>query len=116
MAKQNQIKELTKLNGENLENCFNVYQETDGMYYYNLLQTIVFPPNLPENFFTLYNVSHGDTWPLISFKNYNTPNLWWIILFANNIHDATKIAKPGTTLSIPKIEVVKEVLAEINKN
>ena len=115
MAKQNQVEELTKLNTENYENCFNVYQEEDGLYYYNILQTVVFPSNLPQSFFAAYNVSHGDTWPLISFKNYNTPNLWWIILIANKIQNATIIPKPGTTLAVPKIEVVKEILAEINK-
>ena len=50
--KQNQIDELSKLEPENMENMFNVYQEKDGMYYYNLLRTIEFPDNLP---ITLFN-------------------------------------------------------------
>ena len=35
--KQNQIEELKKLNVENMENIFNVYQEQDGMYFYTLV-------------------------------------------------------------------------------
>ena len=91
--KQNEIADLTPLNTENLEKIFNVYQDPTGHYFYNLLQTIVFPTDLPESLFQTYSVKHGDTWPFISYKAYNTPNLWWLILLANDIHDATKIAK-----------------------
>ena len=113
--KQNQISNLPTLEAENLENIFNVYQDDNGAYFYNLLQTVVFPQNLPLNLFTTYVTGYGDTWPLISFKFYNTPNLWWVILLANNILDATKIMPPGSPIGIPKIEVVKEILSQIGK-
>lgn len=111
--KQNQIEELPKLNSENLESIFNVYQEQNGMYFYNLLQTIHFPYNLPANLFTSYNIKQGDTWPYISYKAYKTPNLWWIILLANNIQDPTIKLKPGVTIALPVQSVVKEVLSQI---
>lgn len=114
--KQNSIKELTKLNPENYENIFNVYQETQGsMHYYNLLQTVVFPKNLPIGMFESYTISQGDTWPFISYKVYDTPNLWWIILLANEIYNPTKMPDPGEFLSIPSINVVKEILSQIKK-
>jgi len=37
--KQNQIDSLPLLNSTNYENIFNVYQDEDSRYYYNLLQT-----------------------------------------------------------------------------
>ena len=111
--KQNSTKGLKKLQPENYENIFNVYQETTGMHYYNLIQTIVFPTNLPKGFFDTYEISHGDSWPFISYKMFNTPNLWWVILLANQIHDPTTIPVPGTTLLIPKTEIVKEILSQI---
>lgn len=113
--KQNQIKDLPKLDIENLENMFNVYQDQDGMYFYNLLQTIVFPQNLPLSLFTSYVISYGDSWPFVSHKTLNTPNLWWVILLANNILDPTKLPENGTTIKIPRIEVVKEILSQIGK-
>ena len=113
--KQNEIKDLPKLDQEHFENMFNVYQNEDGTYYYNLLQTIVFPSNLPANLFTTYNIRQGDTWPFISHKVYNTPNLWWIILLANGIMDPTAKLVPGNKLFIPVSIVVKEILSQIER-
>jgi hypothetical protein len=113
--KQNQINDLPKLDTENLENMFNVYQDENGMYFYNLLQTIVFPQNLPLNLFTNYVTSYGDTWPFVSYKTLKSPNLWWVILLANNINDPTKFPENGTTLKIPRIEVVQQILSQISK-
>lgn len=110
---QNKISDLPKLSLEVMENIFNVYQDVDGKYFYNLLQTVVFPQNLPSSMFTLYNAQRGDTWPLISYKQYKTPNLWWIILLANNIFDATKIPKPGFQLRIPAFPLVQEIVNQI---
>lgn len=111
--KQNQIEGLPKLDSENLENIFNVYKDKDGMYFYNLLQTVNLPFNLPPNLFTSYTIKHGDTWPYISFKAYKSPNLWWLILMANNIQDPTIKLIPGVTIALPIASVVTEVLAQI---
>ena len=113
--KQNAIKELPKLDTENLENVFNVYQEENGLYYYNLLQTIIFPKDLPKALFSSYTISYGDTWPYISFKVFQTPNLWWLILLANGIDNPLFPLIPGTELKIPVIEVVRQVLSEIQR-
>lgn len=114
--KQNQIKDLFRLDGELMENIFNVYQEPNGLYYYNLLQTIVFPQNLPPSFFDSYTTQHNDTWPLISFKVYRTPNLWWLLLLANNLQNPTKKINVGTKLLIPTPNTVKIILNQINQN
>jgi hypothetical protein len=113
--KQNDINELSKLDTENLENIFNVYREENGMYFYNLLQTVVFPQKLPSTLFKRYTICYGDTWPFISFKMFNTPNLWWLILLANNIMDPTQLPKNGTSIKIPINTVVKEVLMQLRK-
>lgn len=113
--KQNQITDLPKLDIENLENIFNVYQDDNGLYYYNLLQTIEFPQNLPINFFDMYTITYGDTWAGISYKMFDTPNLWWVILLANNIINPIKFPSLGTNIKIPKMQVVKEILSQIRK-
>ena len=114
--KQNQIKDLQKLNPENLENIFNVYQLQDGKYFYNLLQTVVFPSDLPPSLFTSYTTTYGDSWPYISYKVYKNPNLWWIILMANNIQDPTILPKPGVNIAIPINDVVKEITSQIRRS
>jgi LysM repeat protein len=114
--RQNEITDLPVLRTENYENLFNVYQdEKDKMYYYNLLQTIAFPDGLPITLFTKYDVVPGDTWPYISYKVYGSPNLWWPIMYANKILDPTKNPVPGTTVTIPKPQVVNEMLSQIGR-
>lgn len=113
--KQNEIKDLEKLNSENYENIFNVYKDFDGMYFYNLLQTVHFPQDLPISLFTKYNIRQEDTWPLISFKAFKTPNMWWLILLANGIHNPTTPLVPGEVVKIPKAEIVRQVLSQIKK-
>jgi hypothetical protein len=114
MRKQNQIEDLPKLDAENLENIFNVYVDENGMYYYNLLQTISFPDNLPLNLFSSYTIKYGDTWPFISFKTLNSPNLWWVILLANKIQNPIILPSPGTVIKIPLVQVVREILSQLN--
>jgi nucleoid-associated protein YgaU len=112
--KQNSITDLPNLRSENYENIFNVYTDTDGHYYYNLLQTITLPDNLPDGYFNSYNILHGDTWPYISYKVYNTPNMWWLILQVNNISDPTQQPTPGAQIKILQMSVVKDILAQIS--
>jgi len=114
--KQNQIKDLPNLTNEHYENIFNVYLNQDGLYYYNLLQTVIFPQNLPANLFNTYIIKPEDTWPLISYKTLKTPNLWWIIMLANDIRNPILQPKSGTTLLIPIQEIIKEVLFQVANN
>lgn len=116
--RQNEIKELPFLRSENYENLFNVYQEPEEnnkMYYYNLLQTIAFPDDLPETLFDTYDIMPGDSWPLIAYKVYGSPNIWWVIMFANKILNPTKTPIPGTSVRILKPQGVQEILTQIGK-
>jgi hypothetical protein len=110
---QNKIKELPKLNIDNLENIFQVYTDNNNRYYYNLLQTVNIPQNLPPGYFDIYIVKYNDTWPLVSYNVYETPNLWWIIVSVNNISNPTIQPIQGTTLKVLKPSLVRNVLTEI---
>jgi hypothetical protein len=110
---QNNIKDLPRLKRSNYENIFNVYTDENNRYFYNILQTVVVPQNLPDGFYEEYNVTHGDTWPFISYKVYNNPNIWWIIVDTNNIINPTQLPEPGSTLKILKMEYVKLILNKI---
>jgi len=111
--KQNSILDLPKLKNDNYENIFNIYNDEDGRYYYNLLQTIAFPQNLPDGYFDKYDIVYGDTWPYISYKVYKTTNAWWVILLANNIKNPIDSLTPGTSIKIPKLPVVKLIVSQI---
>jgi hypothetical protein len=111
---QNSIPSLPYLDNENYENIFDVKTDENGFYYYNLLQSVNLPSNLPKGLFANYQIVYGDTWPFISYKNYGTPNLWWIILSVNNILDPTQIPEPGTNINILGTDYVKEVISQIS--
>lgn len=112
--KQNEIFNLNKLLNENFENIFNVYTDESERYYYNILQNIALPDNLPDGYFTTYHTTYDDTWPYISYKLYETPNLWWIILPFNSVSDATQPIVPGTSIKALKVPFVKNVLNQIS--
>jgi hypothetical protein len=110
---QNNISELPVLPNESFENIFNVYQDENKKYYYNLLQTIQFPANLPSALFDNYLVQYGDTWPTISYKAYGDIKLWWVVALANNIINPIEGLTPNKPLKIPKPGVVEEILTQI---
>jgi hypothetical protein len=112
--KQNDIKDLPNLDIENYENIFNVYQDENDVYFYNLLNKIVFPDNLPVSYFIQYVTNQGDTYPYISYKTLGSPNLWWVIALANNIDNPTALPEPGTVLRVPSIGVVQTILEQIS--
>lgn len=111
---QNEISELRKLKDERYENIFQIYQDENSRYYYNLLETINFPDNLPEGFFNDYVIQPGDTLPFISFKLFNTIHVWWVICLANKINDPTKELIPGEVLRVPLINIVREIIRQVN--
>jgi nucleoid-associated protein YgaU len=111
---QNEISELPRLKDERYENIFQVHQDEDDKYYYNLLETINFPDNLPGGYFSSYTVAPGDTLPYISFKLFKTIHVWWIICLANKINNPMAQLSPGTTLKVPSMGVIQEIVRQIN--
>ena len=112
---QNNVNTLPNLTQDRYENIFNVYNDDNGYYYYNLLQSVVLPQNLPESFFISYTTVPGDTLPFISYKLFNTINLWWIICIANNITNPIDPIDSGLLLKIPNTNIVREILKQINR-
>lgn len=110
---QNSISDLPRLRKENYENIFNVYTDEEDRYFYNLLQTVVIPSNLPENFYDNYVITYGDTWPFISYKIYNTPNLWWLITSVNNIDNPTIQPEISTQIKVLKTRYASLILSQI---
>lgn len=111
---QNEIIDLPKLTEERYENIFKIYQDEDNRYYYNLLETINFPENLPDAFFTSYIVQPGDTFPYISYKLFNTTYGWWFIALANQIINPLQPLEIGSVLKIPTINVIREIIRQVN--
>jgi hypothetical protein len=116
MNKQNDIADLPSLESARLENLFKIYQDSDGRYFYNLLNTVSVDQDILPSFFTLHYPVKGDSYTGLSYRYYNTIDLWWIICAANNINDPTKMPIHYSPLRILNKNVVVALLTQINNS
>jgi hypothetical protein len=98
------------------ENFFKVYQDSDtGNFFYNILKNVsVFPAN-DKSIEDEYIVKPDDTWVYISYKQYNTIDLWWLVMEYNRINNPTIFPEVGTTLKLLKSGYVYSVISELNR-
>ena len=103
------------ITAENYENVFNIYNDENAFYYYDLLRKVDFPTELDPNTYDLYEAKPDDFYPLISYKAYNNIKLWWVICATNQIDNPLSAPEVGTILKIIKPYYVQSVLAKISE-
>lgn len=108
--KQSQILELPHLLPSSYENIFNVYRDSNNMYYYNLLETVLVP-ELPPGYFNTYTIQPKDTWANISYYVYKTTVLWWLILHVNKITNPLSPLNVGQSINILKPEYIPNIIS-----
>jgi hypothetical protein len=114
MTKQNQLTDVSySLSPQQYENIFNVYSDSDVGYFYNLLKTVNFPSDISSDVYDIYVIEPKDTWPLISWKMYNSIFLWWVICSVNNIINPLNMPTPGTEIKIVKTRYLQTILNNI---
>lgn len=112
--KQNDISELPYLDTFRYENLFNVYQNNNNQYFYNILSKINFPADMDETFYTIYTVpSDQVSYTFISDKFYGTITLWWLICAVNNIQNPVQFPKAGSSLKILLPSVARNVIQQL---
>ena len=109
--KRKDIKELGEISRYNLDNIFDVHKDENGIYFYNLYNSVYFDDNISTSLYTEHIFSEGDTWTTLSYKYYKTVELYWIILAANNIQNPLNLPDSGTKLKILKDFVVSDILS-----
>jgi len=115
--KQNDIADLPQLESFRYENLFNVYQNNNDQYFYNILSKVNFPTNLDSTYFDTYVIPNRNMpYTLISYKLYGTILLWWLICSANNITNPVFYLEPGTKIKVLKPDLVSAVVRLINNN
>lgn len=100
------------------ENIFRVYstENTDqgNFLYYNLLNSVYLPETLsPTTYYTI-TLNRRLPWTAISYNEYRTIELWWLIALTNKVFNPISYPAPGTTLNIIKPELVKTVINDIS--
>ena len=106
----NNVEELGNLQPSSYEAIFNMYKDEGEFFAYNILRTVKFPEDLDNEFFYYYQVIGNDTWCRLSFNQYGTIQLWWLICLINKIMNPVKFPKPGTVLKILRPIYVSEVI------
>lgn len=112
--KQTDISDLPLLASTRLERLFNIHKDSNGVYFYNLLNTINFSEDMSPDIYENYTVQGGDTYAYISYKKYKTIDLWWLICTFNNIQNSTIMPQPGTQLKILNKDLINNILNAIN--
>jgi len=108
---QNDIDDLESLSKYRYENIFKIYQDPNTYYYYNILKNINIPDNIDPSYYTLENVNFNVPLTIISYKYYQTIELWWLILIVNKI---TNPFISGTRqIKIIKSEYINEIINTI---
>ena len=97
--------------------AFDVVKKGEKSYF-NLCKNINFKNlnYLSSELFTIYEILENDTWPGISYKVYNTIDLWWLICKFNNVKNPFKELTVGKILRIPSEELVDIILETIKNN
>ena len=101
-----------------LANIFNVYEDddiNDDTMYYNINRSIMFTEldKSDNDEFYYYTIGDMETWNLISYKEYGTTRLWWIICKLNGINDPTVEPKVGNILRMVSIDKINSILTSI---
>lgn len=113
--KQNEIRDsqVRLLGTYNYENLFNVYQDEEGRYFYNLLQNISFPTSLDRTIYSTVRANPGELLPQLSFRVYNVVNLWWLIAGVNDIYNPLEPLDPDVRLKIIDASYIESILNTI---
>ena len=110
---QNEITELATLSRNLYENIFKVNLiEDNNVYFYNLLNKVIFPDNISDEFTDEITLMSDKPWTMLSFQLYGTINLWWAVYLLNKPDYIFK-AQANNTYKFIKSKYITSVLNKI---
>lgn len=113
---QTQIPDLPVLSRFRYERIFRLYKTDKNQYYYNLLAGITAPADLDDTKFYNMTVRQKQPWVMISFKAYQTIELWWLLCLINGVENPLVMPKSGTVIKILKPEFLPQIFKEIDNS
>jgi hypothetical protein len=112
---QTDIQSLPSLNEYQYENFLRLYLTENNQYYYNLQSFILyFLDELDPLTYYEIQISNSIPWTSISYNEYRTVDLWWLIVLVNKIYNPLKFPEAGSKLKILYPEYVRGVITRIN--
>jgi hypothetical protein len=113
---QNDIPDLFPLDSTRYENIFKLYKDPNSIYFYNILNNIIVPDNIDQQFYYIIKLNRKIPWTTISYEQYGTIDLWWFICLVNKINNPIKFVEPGAELKVIRKNYLATVLNIIQKN
>lgn len=111
---QSDIQSLPALSEYQYENFFKLYLSENNQYYYNLQSfSIYFLDELDPLTYYEIRINNSIPWTSISYNEYRTIDLWWLIALVNKVYNPLKFPEAGSKLKILYPEYVKSVLTRI---
>ena len=118
---QNGLASLEDLNDFSYENIFSVYLESTNTgsesnpthFAYNILKAVKMPPDIDPDSFVYVEVVGKIAWTQLSFLEYGTIRLWWLICITNGILNPVKLPEPGSVIKVIKPTHVKTIISMI---
>lgn len=115
---QNQIEDLPDIDTDRYENIFNVYKidkdDETSYYYFNILKKITIDTdNIDPGVFKYVKITKPIPWTTLSYDNYRTQHLWWLILATNKIINPLELPQTGNIYKIIRREYVSTILSQI---
>jgi len=112
---QSQLNTLPVLKSYRYENIFKLYKTQNDQYYYNLLQSVVLPDKIDEDYIYYQLVTKKMPWTSVSFNAYKTIELWWLICLANKINNPVMLPEENKLIKLIKPQYVPTVINEITQ-
>ena len=111
---QSDIGSLVSLNEYQYENFLKVYLTEENQYFYNLQSfALYFLDELDPKTYYEIDVKKSMPWTAISYNEYRTINLWWLIALVNKIYNPLEFPETGSKLKILYPEYVRSVITRI---
>jgi hypothetical protein len=113
---QKDITYLPEVDEYSYESFMRLYLTEKNQFYYNLLTNkITIDGELDAATYYRITVTKRIPWTTISYNEYRSINLWWLILIVNKIKNPVLYPVPGTELKILYPEYVRLVIDQINE-
>ena len=84
---QKEILTLPNLDRTRYENIFKLYtvekDSNSSYYYYNILNKVIIPDSIDQSLLGTIDLDRKLPWTTLSYKLYNTTQLWWLIVLLN---------------------------------
>ena len=111
---QSEKDNLILLYKEDFANFFNISYDGKN-YMFNINKNMYFDniENMAISFYHNYEIKERDTWHSISYTQYGTIELWWLVCRVNQIYNPTVNPMSGQVLKILNQEVVDELINSI---